>query len=866
MSLAHILFVIISLSMPVHAQTASNASGITLSLQQVSVEQALKALEKEHGLRFSYFSEQLDQTKRVTIRATNKPLKKVLEEDLGLHPDSYRIEGQYVQIRAQPRQASLRGRVMTAEGNAAPFTTVSVLHGKSVMANAEGYYEIDPIRTGRQTVQVKLVGAELLTREVRVQEGVNTLDVTLSTSAQQLNEVLVVGTKYQVSSKKESESVARMDLPYLQNPQVYSVVDKELIKEQLAITLDEAFRNVPGAAPSKTGAGMPAFFSRGFQTSENFRNGMATYLRTGIDLANVERVEAIKGPSSTFFGAQMTSFGGIINYITKKPHDTFGGEVGFTTGSWNLNRLTADINMPVTANKDVLVRLNAARQQENSFQYQGGSVSMLFAPSISYRVNDRLELSLDADFSSNKGVTPAGWFIANGLQETSFNALNLPYRESLNDNSLVSKQQSSNILLQANYRISDHWQSETKYAWGNGAYDDLYIFDMIWRNRDSVDRILRAFTDENTARHNFQQNVKGDFQIGGVRNRAVIGVDWVSNLRYTRYDGLGYGAKVFESVDLNRLAEAPVIRLEDVQAILAARNTGFNQTNQDTYGAYIADVLTFFDRLHVSLGLRFDRFVNGGTYNTLSRQLTGDYTQHTLSPRLGFALDIVPERISVFGNYLNGFKNIGNQIQPDQSVSVFKAQRANQLEGGTKIAWGAKLHATLTYYHIQVTNSVMNRIVDNMNFYFQEGEQKSEGFEAELMSNPLPGFNVLTSYGYNHNRFLKANASVEGKRALGTPEHVLNAWATYALLHGPLKGLGFGTGFTYVSDSFLDASNKFVLDGYQLLDATVYYNHPKFRLSVKGNNLLDKRYWVSDGYYARPQRPANFLASVAYRF
>ncbi len=31
---------------------------------------------------------------------------------------------------------------------------------------------------------------------------------------------------------------------------------------------------------------------------------------------------------------------------------------------------------------------------------------------------------------------------------------------------------------------------------------------------------------------------------------------------------------------------------------------------------------------------------------------------------------------------------------------------------------------------------------------------------------------------------------------------------------------------------------------------TVYYNYPNFRVSVKGNNLLDVQYWVSDGYYA----------------
>ncbi|NQD71291.1 TonB-dependent receptor plug domain-containing protein, partial [Sphingobacterium shayense] len=344
MGIAHVLLFIFSLSFSSYAQTHSLAKGITLTLKGVSIENTLKVLKEKYGLSFTYSPDQLDQRSRINIEISNKPLKAMLEEDLGLLPGSYRIVGKHISIQTQAyTTASLRGQITTSDGSPAPYTTVSILQGGSVMADGEGYYYIDQVRPGKQFVQVKLLGAELLIREMQVQEGVNTVDFTLSSSAKQLEEVMVVGNKYQISSKKQSESVARMDLPYLQNAQVYSVVDKELIKEQLAITLDEAFRNVPGAAPSKTGAGMPAFFSRGFQTSENFRNGMATYLRTGIDLANVERVEAIKGPSSTFFGAQMTSFGGIINYITKKPHEIFGGEVGYTTGSWNLNRLTADI-------------------------------------------------------------------------------------------------------------------------------------------------------------------------------------------------------------------------------------------------------------------------------------------------------------------------------------------------------------------------------------------------------------------------------------------------------------------------------------------------------------------------------------------
>ncbi|MGH2625012.1 MAG: TonB-dependent receptor plug domain-containing protein, partial [Sphingobacterium sp.] len=273
---------------------------------------------------------------------------------------------------------TINGVVQTNDGKPAEFSTVN-LNGKgSIKVDKEGRYSFKNLAGGQYTLTVSFVGLQPQTKTATLAAGETfTVDFTLSADAQALSEVLIVGEKYTITSKKESEDVARLPLKNLENPQVYSVVDKELIKEQMALTLEESFRNVPGAAPAKTGAGMPSFFSRGFQTSENFRNGMATYLRTGIDLASVERVETIKGPTSTLFGAQMTSFGGIVNYITKKPYDTFGGEVSYTMGSWDLNRITADINAPIKAEDGLLFRVNVARQNENTFQDQGNNATML---------------------------------------------------------------------------------------------------------------------------------------------------------------------------------------------------------------------------------------------------------------------------------------------------------------------------------------------------------------------------------------------------------------------------------------------------------------------------------------------------------
>ncbi|MGJ1194691.1 TonB-dependent siderophore receptor [Sphingobacterium spiritivorum] len=769
-------------------------------------------------------------------------------------------------INAQEnRNGIITGRVSTTDGKSAAYSTVKLSGGRSISVDKDGRYTFENMEAGTYIITVSFVGLPEQSQSVQLADGEKKIaDFILSADGKTLDEILIIGQKYIITSKKESDYVARLPLKNLENSQVYSVVDKELIKEQMALTLEESFRNVPGAAPSKTGAGMPSFFSRGFQTSENFRNGMATYLRTGIDLAEVERVETIKGPTSTLFGAQMTSFGGIVNYITKKPYETFGGEVSYTVGSWDMNRLTADINTPVKIGDGVLFRLNLARQKENSFQDQGNNGTVLIAPSLSYQVNDRLKLTLDADFYAVRGITPAGWMIDSKLGKTSFDQLHLDYRQSLNDNSLVSKQSSSNVLFQADYKISDKWLSQTKYAWGNGGYDDLYIFDMIWKTDSLVDRTLRVFTDEESARKNFQQNFIGDFLIGKFRNRLVVGFDYMSNYRKTRYDGLGYGTPVFAPAQLYNLPATPVIRIENVSAVLAGRNTGQNVTKEASYSAYVSDVFNVKDRLLAMASLRVDRFISEGTTNTLTRVQTGNYNQTALSPKFGLVYNVLKEKVSLFANYMNGFKNVPNRLQPDGVVSVFKPQWANQLEGGFKVELSDVFNATVSFYDIDVTNSLRTEARDGKNYTVQDGTQSSKGLEVELIGKPFTGFNYVASYGYNDNEFV--SGTNVGKRALGTPEHVINVWASYALTSGQLKGLGLGVGNSYISKAYLDAANTFTLGAYNLLDATLFYNRPKYSFRIKANNILDKQYWVSDGYYARPQKPFNFMASVAYKF
>ncbi len=146
------------------------------------------------------------------------------------------------------------------------------------------------------------------------------LTVAVSTAAQAQNtnqlEAVTVTTTRANSTVKES-------------PQKITVISREDIEEQLAITNDQAqvlSNLIPAYAPSRqklTNAGEsfrgrdPLFLIDGIPQSNPLRDGS----RDGytIDLSMVERIEVIHGASAE---QGLGATGGIINFITRRPEGT----------------------------------------------------------------------------------------------------------------------------------------------------------------------------------------------------------------------------------------------------------------------------------------------------------------------------------------------------------------------------------------------------------------------------------------------------------------------------------------------------------------------------------------------------------------
>ena len=769
------------------------------------------------------------------------------------------LSGGFVQAQTESN-GQIGGTIITNDGNAGQGVIVKLIEiNKTAVTNASGNYEFKKVPFGKYTVEVTMSGYASSTETAEITEQAPSVvaDIRVNSSVQNLEDV-VIRTGGNRFAKKESIDVAKMPLKNIENSQVYIIVSKELMKEQVITDYNSAFKNVPGAGIAEVrNQGRTTSISRGFPTPQVVRNGVGSFTYTTIDPSNLERIEVIKGPSATLFGSTLSSFGGLFNRVTKKPFDTFKGEVSYSAASWDLNRLTADINTPINEDKTALLRINTALHSERSFQDAGFNRNFSFAPSFSYQINDRLTLLIDAEFSLYKATSPTRLtpFVVKGT-ESSIEALNIPYKLSFANNTINYTSQQYNIFAQLKYKMSDEWTSQTILSRTRSSSDG-YVVALQMMSPTTL-RQQVTYQESPFYGTDIQQNFIGIFKIGKLKNRVVAGVDFYS-LRATRNDAIVN----MPAMDYKKPGDAyNNFNVEKVAPMFTnAKFNNYVSNDENTYSAYVSDVLNVTDRLLVMGGIRVDRYENKGVYYPSKDSIAGNYNQTAFSPKFGLVYQIMKDKISVFGNYMNGFSNVSGS---DFNGNTFKPNQANQYEGGFKFDLN-KISATLSYYDIQVTN-ITRDDPDHVNFSIQDGTQVSKGFEAELIANPISGLNIVAGYTYNDSKYEKSNASVQGLRptTAGSPR-TANLWASYRIVNGAAQGLGFGFGGIYGSEYYQTNTTtfKFSIPSYTVLDASLFYDQPRYRLGLKVDNLTNEKYW---SYRLAAQNPTRVTANITFKF
>ena len=778
----------------------------------------------------------------------------------------------------------IHGKIMLSE-KAPVKNAVLRLVNTSYQAktNNLGEYYFENVPPGEYTLQVVLNDIELMKEPIHIQKDVYEIPAIY---APLHNNVIEGITVYAVSRNKfldkDSTSVAKMPLKVLENPQAYTSINQQIMKEQLTYDISEVLKNVPGmvkmqGSPGR-GSGDGSFYYslRGFPTKVSMVDGVPATTNGEIDPADLERLEVIKGPSGTLYGGAVTSFGGLINAVTKKPKDYFGGEASYLMGSYNLNRVTADVYGPMTESRKMLFRLNAAYQYQNGFRDSEFRKSFFVAPTISYEVNDRLKFNLGAQIYNYEGTNTPIIFLARTRPYFAHNPdeLGFDWKKSYSNNDITLKAPSINVKAEANYKISDKWTSQTLLSRNFRKTEGLYQYQFIRGNvNDATLERNVQWQNSEASSTSIQQNFNGEFKIGSIKNKVLIGLDYLNQTINNNHSPI----VVYDNINGQTLAGyANITRdlvLQKIQTSTAPLVR--NNSASNLYGAYISNVTYITDRLITLLSLRMDHYESKGQLNLNNNTRTGDFNQTAWSPKVGIVYQILKDQLSAYGNYMNGFSYTAPVAQqlPDISGEM-KPQMANQWEVGLKgNLWRNKINFTISYYDILVDNiqrgSGVIRDGKEYNIVVQDGKQRSKGIEIETIMNPVQGLNIMAGYAYNHSRYEKADPAVDGRRPESAgPANVFNSWISYILPIKGLQGLGVGFGVNRVGKQITGnktVTGQFAFPAYTLVNASISLEKERYRLGFKMNNLGNVQYFAGQGVVVA-QMPRNFVAEVSFKF
>jgi len=150
----------------------------------------------------------------------------------------------------------------------------------------------------------------------------------------------------EVIREKVVVTATRVEMPLSSVGSSVTVVDRDQMTERQCSSVVQALREVPGLDVVQNGGpgGTASTFIRGAKSEHTLVlvDGVplneAANAGRGADISqipteNIDRIEVLRGPQSTLYGAD--AIGGVINIITKKGTGPAAGEVSAEAGSFN---------------------------------------------------------------------------------------------------------------------------------------------------------------------------------------------------------------------------------------------------------------------------------------------------------------------------------------------------------------------------------------------------------------------------------------------------------------------------------------------------------------------------------------------------
>ncbi|WP_226454576.1 TonB-dependent siderophore receptor [Pseudomonas sp. AF03-9] len=721
---------------------------------------------------------------------------------------------------------------------------------------------------GGTGLSAAFINADTVTLEKRVDAG-GALEVGATTISAERLGVTTEGTG---SYTTGAVTIGKGEQKLKDIPQSVSVMTRKQMDDQNTTKLSDVVKRTPGLTATKSpGPGM-FIFSRGFEVGTLQYDGvgiprntytLGSYLTE--NMAIYDRVETLRGPAALLQGAN--SPGGTMNLVRKRGQQAPTVTITAKAGSWDHYGTQVDAGGPLNPEGTLRGRFVADYDTTNSFvDYAGGWNQTVYG-------------AVDYDFTPD---TTVGVGISNQKGHSRPNFMSLPRYANGSDiglprstfvgaswNRAVNNQ--TQVFADLEHRFNDDWKVKAALVAMDEHNDATYqaTWDTVPNPGDTGNvRYIDWVTDFNTKSRGADVYVNGKFDGLGFQQEMVLGANYsklTTDDQWAR--AATNGADIF-NIDHNR------VQRDKYQLFQAgnASKSWYDIRQKGIYGTWRVKVL---DPLTLILGARTSWYEysyigqNGrqGVYGAAEESTTQTSGKVTPYAGLVYALN---DQWSAYASYADAFEP---QTNLTTSGSLLKPIEGKNYELGIKgeLADG-RLNTSFAIFRYDQENRGVQDLQGPMNcngWYCSvaSGKVRSQGFEATLGGEVLPGLQLVSSYTYNTTKFLKDD-TYEGKVfSTWTPKHLLKVWGDYQL-PGDWQKFSVGAGVTAQS-STVAYDRTFSVPGNALWDSRVTYKiNQEFTVAANLNNMFDKKYYIpaynanwGSNYYGDPR---NVMFTMTY--
>jgi len=568
---------------------------------------------------------------------------------------------------------------------------------------------------------------------------------------------------------------------------------------------------------------------------------------TFFELADIERIEVLKGPQGTLFGRNAT--GGAINIITHSPKPELEGSASISAGRFGYLKGTAVLSGALNKSGTLLGSISGVGVRDHGFidnvfldKRVGGRKAYASRAKLFFVPRDGLEFQLNGLYSSNEDNSAFSGQPLNGNtvgRRTPDPAIpidiavpTVPYRTATN---FVP------TLKARTWFVDGHAKVDLGFATlqGLASYSKSHI-------RTISDLDVSAWANQSN-----DQNLKAHSSNEELNITSAPGsrLQWIGGVSFFQ------GRSFYDPQVLNGSTR-----------IYGQKTRAFSAFGEATY--------EIFDRLFVTGGIRYSEDKRISTYIAPPAAAIHGRVKYTdVSPRAVVRWEF-GEDANLYASYSEGYKsgtfNAGTAVG---AVVPAKPERVEAYEVGGKARLLPGLTVTAAAFHYQYTNlqtTVITTVNGVLSGVLQNApEADVKGLEATAVWRPTPRLQFNAGLSLLRPRITDfPNASVNvptivddvavggnsavsrdvsGNDLIRAPRRSLNLGASYGI---DIAGgeLVFAGNALFSAKYYLELGNRVVQPAYEVVNGSITYTLPgdHFSVSVFGQNLTKQLYFQSN--------------------